>query len=208
MNAFDAPTVDTWREWLERHHDSESEVWLIFHKKHTGKPSVAYTDALDEALCYGWIDSLIKRIDANRYARKFTPRKAESKWSSVNIKRYAELRAANRLKEPGLARCPDGRPIADGARAYKLNTVPAYIAKAIKHPRIAACTWPGLILQSATKRDRSAWRKRSKCCAPERNRAFEERPPVNRWARSIDDRPLGEELLDARTDLVGEPLTI
>jgi uncharacterized protein YdeI (YjbR/CyaY-like superfamily) len=132
MKAFDAPTVDAWREWLERHHDSESEVWLIFHKKHTGRPSVAYKDALDEALCYGWIDSLIKRIDADRYARKFTPRKVESNWSSVNIKRYQELKTANRLKEPGLARCPDGRPIADGARAYKLNHVPEYIAKAIK----------------------------------------------------------------------------
>ena len=66
------------------HHASESEVWLIFHKQHTGKPSVAYKDAVDEALCYGWIDSLIKRIDDDRYARKFTPRKADSNWSTAS----------------------------------------------------------------------------------------------------------------------------
>jgi len=139
MKTFDASTVDTWRGWLERHHASESEVWLIFHKKHTGKPSVTYKDALDEALCYGWIDSLIKRIDADRYARKFTPRKLESNWSSVNIKRYEQLKAANRLAAPGLARSPDGRPVVDGVRAYKPNVVPGYIAKAIKKDDKA---WP------------------------------------------------------------------
>jgi uncharacterized protein YdeI (YjbR/CyaY-like superfamily) len=132
MKTFDASTVEQWREWLESHYDSESEVWLIFHKKHTGKPSVAYKDALDEALCYGWIDSLIKRIDADRYARKFTPRKAASNWSSVNIKRYKELKAANRLAAPGLTRSPDGCKVVDGARAYKPNAVPDYILKAIK----------------------------------------------------------------------------
>ena len=85
-------------------------------RQHTGKPSVAYKDALDEALCYGWIDSLIKRIDDDRYARKFTPRKAESNWSSINIKRYNELKAAKKLAAPGLARSPEGRPVVDMAR--------------------------------------------------------------------------------------------
>ncbi len=101
---------------------------------HTGKPSVAYKDALDEALCYGWIDSLIKRIDDDRYARKFTPRKAESNWSSINIKRYNELKAAKKLAAPGLARSPEGRPVVDMAPA---DRVPAYIEKAIKLERDA-----------------------------------------------------------------------
>ena len=129
MKTFDARTRERWRRWLAKHHASESEVWLIFHKKHTGKPSVAYKDALDEALCYGWIDSLIKRIDDDRYARKFTPRKAESNWSSINIKRYNELKAAKKLAAPGLARSPEGRPIVDGASSAN---VPAYIEKALK----------------------------------------------------------------------------
>jgi uncharacterized protein YdeI (YjbR/CyaY-like superfamily) len=129
MKTLDAHTVERWRQWLQANHDSESEVWLIFHKKHTGKESVAYKDALDEALCYGWIDSLIKRIDDDRYARKFTPRKPGSNWSSINIRRYNELKAAKRLAAPGLARSPDGSPVVDMPRP---TSVPAYIEKAIR----------------------------------------------------------------------------
>ena len=63
MKTFVAQTADQWRKWLDEHHDSESEVWLIFYKLHTGVASIAYQDALDEALCFGWVDSLIKRLD-------------------------------------------------------------------------------------------------------------------------------------------------
>ena len=76
MKTFDARTLARWRKWLADHHHADSEVWLIFHKQHTGKPSVAYLDAVDEALCYGWIDGLVKRLDEDRYARRFTPTKA------------------------------------------------------------------------------------------------------------------------------------
>ncbi len=130
MKTFDARTRERWRSWLAKHHASESEIWLIFHKLHTGKPSVAYKDALDEALCYGWIDSLIKRIDDDRYARKFTPRKAESTWSSINIKRYAALKAAKKLAAPGSSAVPEGRPVVDMARGR--TGCPPYIEQAIK----------------------------------------------------------------------------
>ena len=63
LKTFDARSCEQWREWLARHHESESEVWLVFHKRRTGRPSIAYDDALDEALCFGWIDSLIKRLN-------------------------------------------------------------------------------------------------------------------------------------------------
>jgi uncharacterized protein YdeI (YjbR/CyaY-like superfamily) len=129
MKSFDARTRARWRLWLAKHHASESEVWLIFHKQHTGKPSVSYDDAVDEALCYGWIDSLIKRIDDDRYARKFTPRKADSNWSTANLKRYAALKADNRLADPGIARSPEGRPVVDAPRR---TTIPAYIETALK----------------------------------------------------------------------------
>ena len=122
MKTFDARTRERWRRWLAENHASEAEVWLIFHKKHTGKPCIAYTDALDEALCYGWIDSLVKRIDDNRYARKFTPRKPESNWSSINIKRYNALKAAGKLAAPGRARSPEGRPVVDGPAPDALPT--------------------------------------------------------------------------------------
>ena len=114
MKTYDAGTRKRWRAWLAKHHATESEIWLIFHKKHTGKPTVSYSDALDEALCYGWIDSLVKRIDNDRYAQKFTRRRADSNWSTANLKRYAALKAANRLAAPGIERSPDGRPIVDG----------------------------------------------------------------------------------------------
>jgi uncharacterized protein YdeI (YjbR/CyaY-like superfamily) len=136
MKTLHVETLDQWRDWLDEHHASESEVWLIFHKLHTGIVSIAYKDALDEALCFGWVDSLIKRLDDRRYARKFTPRRADSRWSAVNRKRYFELKAAGRLKQPGIERPPTDR--AYGPRPARLqmpSKLPAYIRAALKrHP--------------------------------------------------------------------------
>ena len=101
MKTLLVRTLEQWRDWLAEHRASEPEVWLIFHKQHTGVASIDYKDALDEALCFGWVDSLVKRLDDRRYARKFTPRRADSRWSAINRKRYAQLRAAGRLKRPG-----------------------------------------------------------------------------------------------------------
>ena len=146
MKTFDARTIERWRAWLAKHHASEPEVWLIFHKQHTGKPSIAYDDALDEALCYGWIDSLVKRIDDDRFARKFTPRKADSNWSTANIKRYTALKASNRLAAPGIARSPDGRPVVDGPPPDSLPT-PAMrgdVQKALKKDAAAWSTFEDL----------------------------------------------------------------
>src|SRR6185503_4721711 len=109
LKTFDARTAEQWRRWLADHHDSEGEVWLLFHKHHTGRTSIAYEDAVNEALCFGWVDSLIKRLDDERYARKFTPRKADSRWSTSNRKRYAQLKASGRLMTPGLNRAPTDR---------------------------------------------------------------------------------------------------
>ena len=80
-------TLAQWRSWLARHHDSVPEVWLIFHKQHTGVASIDYQDALDEALCFGWVDSLVKRLDDRRYARKFTPRRPDSRRESEALRR-------------------------------------------------------------------------------------------------------------------------
>ena len=106
MSAKPLETVDVrnrqaWRKWLEEHHASCSEIWLVFHKRHTGITSVLYDDAVEEALCFGWIDSLVRRLDDDRYARKFTPRKANSRWSTSNRRRYAELEARGLLAAQG-----------------------------------------------------------------------------------------------------------
>jgi uncharacterized protein YdeI (YjbR/CyaY-like superfamily) len=131
MKTFDPRTLQRWRKWLADHHDSETEVWLIFHKKHTATPSVAYLDALDEALCYGWIDSLVRRLDDDRYARKFTPRKAVSKWSEINRRRYAELEKAGRVRAAGKARSPATGASYDSI-THVPEKIPASIAKGLK----------------------------------------------------------------------------
>ena len=135
MKTFFAQTADQWRDWLAEHHDSESEVWLIFHKLHTGTASITYADALDEALCFGWVDSLVKRLDDRRYARKFTPRRADSRWSTTNRKRYAVLKASRRLKQPGIERSPTDRGYAPRPRFKMPSKLPPYIQTALrKHP--------------------------------------------------------------------------
>jgi uncharacterized protein YdeI (YjbR/CyaY-like superfamily) len=136
VKTFVAQAVEQWRQWLDEHHDSESEVWLIFHKQHTGVPSIAYVDARDEALCFGWVDSLVKRLDDSRYAIKFTPRKANSRWSSINRQRYAALKASGRLTPSGIERAPTDRSYGPRPPRYQLPaTLPRYIQAAFrKHP--------------------------------------------------------------------------
>jgi uncharacterized protein YdeI (YjbR/CyaY-like superfamily) len=138
MKTFLAQTADQWRDWLAEHHDSESEVWLVFHKLHTGVASIDYQDALDEALCFGWVDSLVKRLDGRRYARKFTPRRADSRWSTANRKRYAELKASGRLKPAGLNRAPTDRTYGPLPPRFELpSKLPHYIQTALRKRPVA-----------------------------------------------------------------------
>jgi uncharacterized protein YdeI (YjbR/CyaY-like superfamily) len=125
-----------WRAWLAAHHDQETEIWLVFWKKHTGRPCVSYEDALDEALCFGWVDSLVRRLDDNRYARKFTPRKPKSNWSAINRRLFARLVRDGRMTAAGLTKGPppdtaDAEAAAD-AGARNPAEVPAYIESALR----------------------------------------------------------------------------
>lgn len=86
-NQLYLPTRSEWRQWLSKNHAGVKVIWLVYYKKHTGKPSIPYDDAVEEALCFGWIDSTIKRIDDERYMQKFTPRNLKSEWSDLNIRR-------------------------------------------------------------------------------------------------------------------------
>jgi uncharacterized protein YdeI (YjbR/CyaY-like superfamily) len=99
MNAFKTLYVSTreeWRRWLEKNGTKESVIWLIFYKKHSGKRSLPYSDAVEEALCFGWIDSIIKRFDDEKYIQKFTPRQEKSTWSTLNVRRVREMIKAGR----------------------------------------------------------------------------------------------------------------
>ena len=102
MEQLHADSIEEWRSWLSRNHDREPGVWLVFRKKGKGPVPFGYQEALDEALCLGWIDSLLKRIDEQTYMRKFTPRKASSTWSDRNKIRVEELILEGRMKTHGM----------------------------------------------------------------------------------------------------------
>jgi uncharacterized protein YdeI (YjbR/CyaY-like superfamily) len=118
-----------WRTWLEKHHASSPGIWLVYYKPHTGIAGVEYDDSVCEALCFGWVDSLIKRLDDDRYARKFTPRKPAGKWSESNRKRWLKMKRAGLLAPAGIAATPVG---SQKASPPNIPDLPAYIAKALK----------------------------------------------------------------------------
>lgn len=104
VSMFYARDRNAWRAWLEQNHASEPDgVWLVYYKPHTGKPTIGYDDSVEEALCFGWVDSLIRKLDENRYARKFTPRKEDSNWSESNRQRVERLIEQDLMTEVGLA---------------------------------------------------------------------------------------------------------
>jgi len=100
---------NAWRRWLAVNHDKASEIWLAYYKRGTGKKSVTYEEALDEALCYGWIDSTVRALDRERYIQRWTPRKPGSIWSAKNKKSLARLSAEGRMCEPGLAKVREAK---------------------------------------------------------------------------------------------------
>lgn len=129
LETVDIRTRREWRVWLRKNHKTSPGVWVVCHKEHTGLPSMPYEDFVREALCFGWIDSLIKRLDDDRYARKVTPRKPASKWSDLNRRRWAELNAAGLLEAAGRAAAPGGNSYAPKPVIPEL---PAYIGEAFK----------------------------------------------------------------------------
>jgi uncharacterized protein YdeI (YjbR/CyaY-like superfamily) len=97
------PTPAHWRAWLEEHHEDEAELWVGLYKRESGRPSISWPEAVDGALCFGWIDGIRKSVDAISYAIRFTPRKPRSVWSAVNVRRANELSAKGLMHPAGLA---------------------------------------------------------------------------------------------------------
>jgi uncharacterized protein YdeI (YjbR/CyaY-like superfamily) len=103
MNTLYAKNRTEWRRWLAKNAAKSDEVWLVYYKKDSGKPRVPYDEAVEEALCFGWIDGKVNKIDAACYAQRFTPRKPSSKWAPSNIRRMQRLIADGRMTPAGLA---------------------------------------------------------------------------------------------------------
>ena len=112
-DAIHFPTVAEWRAWLEEHHATAPEVWVLTHKKHTGVPSGAWADAVEEALRCGWIDGLVRRVDEDRFVQRWTPRRPTSRWSQINVATVERLTAEGRMTPAGLetalAAAPEAR---------------------------------------------------------------------------------------------------
>ncbi|HEY0142130.1 MAG TPA: YdeI/OmpD-associated family protein [Thermoanaerobaculia bacterium] len=96
------PSAEAFRKWLTRHHASASELWIGFWKVDSGRSGMTYKEAVDEALCFGWIDGIRKKVDEASYTNRFTPRKPRSNWSQINIRRIAELQAEGRMHPAGM----------------------------------------------------------------------------------------------------------
>ena len=131
MISKEAPTADATffsspaalRKWFDRHHETAGMLWVGFHKKHTGEPSVTWPEAVDEALCVGWIDGIRKSIDENRYKIRFTPRRRSSIWSAVNIARVGALEKEKRMRPAGRAAFAQRRENRSGIYAYEQRPI-------------------------------------------------------------------------------------
>jgi uncharacterized protein YdeI (YjbR/CyaY-like superfamily) len=96
------PTRREWRAWLAKNHDKEKDIWLVYYRKETGKPRISYNDAVEQALCFGWIDSTVKKINEEQFAQRFTPRKKNSSLSQANRERIIKLVAQKKMTQAGL----------------------------------------------------------------------------------------------------------
>lgn len=101
MATFSPRTRAAWRLWLKKNHAKKREVWLLSYKKHTGKPSLPFQDALEEALCFGWIDTKVRRVNDDRYVTRYTPRQPKSQWSTTNVNLYRKLERAGLMTAAG-----------------------------------------------------------------------------------------------------------
>jgi uncharacterized protein YdeI (YjbR/CyaY-like superfamily) len=149
-------TPSDFRKWFETHHASETELWVGFYKKDSGKASITWPQSVDEALCFGWIDGLRKSIDDLSYKIRFTPRKARSIWSAVNIKRAGELVAENLMRPAGLKAFAAREENRSGIYAYEQRSaeLPDQYGKKLKQDPAG---WKFFQAQPASYRKAASW---------------------------------------------------
>jgi uncharacterized protein YdeI (YjbR/CyaY-like superfamily) len=127
-----------WRRWLEKNHDGSAGLWLEFVKAHTGRRTFSYVEAVEEAICFGWIDTTVRRIDDDTYIQRFTPRSNERNWSKINIERFERMEAEGKMTDAGRARRA-AKLLRPQKRLLAGDPVPEFIAAALdKHPKAKA----------------------------------------------------------------------
>jgi uncharacterized protein YdeI (YjbR/CyaY-like superfamily) len=143
QDTFFAADRAAWREWLAAHHRERTQVWLVIHKKHVQEPSVSYDEAVEEALCWGWIDGLTNRWDERSYAVRFTPRKPASVWSESNVARVERLIAEGRMTPAGMALVDEAkrRGTWDHAASGRFDITPPDLRAALEDAPAAAARW-------------------------------------------------------------------
>lgn len=154
--TFFATPAD-FRTWLEEHHDKNQELWVGYYKKGTGKPSITWPESVDEALCFGWIDGLRKRVDEESYMIRFTPRRATSTWSAVNIKRGEELIALGRMRPPGRKAFEKRTAEKSGTYAYEQKENAKLDAIQVQQFRANPQAWEFFQAQAAWYRKAAIW---------------------------------------------------
>ena len=136
---FDSP--EAFYAWLEQNHETESEVYVGYWKKHTGKPSLTWSQAVDQALCFGWIDGRVNTIDGDRHRQRFTPRKPDSNWSKVNVEKVAKLREAGLMRPAGEAAFERRREDRTGVYSFERGEDPVLDPDQEKRFRANAKAW-------------------------------------------------------------------
>lgn len=127
MNPIYFTSAAEFRHWLERHHATATELWVGLYKKSSGKSGITYREAVDEALCFGWIDGLLRSIDALSFMQRFTPRKLGSIWSNINVGHVGRLKAAGKMHPAGLAAFEARKPERTGIYSFE-SKVPAKLS--------------------------------------------------------------------------------
>jgi len=146
-DVLDLPDVAAWEAWLEAHHDSAPEVWLRIAKKGSALATLSIGDALDGALCFGWIDGRRRGLDDVSFLQRYCPRRARSSWSQVNVEKVAALVAAGRMRPSGLAEVEKARADGRWDAAYERQStagVPDDLAAALAADPVAAATFDAL----------------------------------------------------------------
>jgi uncharacterized protein YdeI (YjbR/CyaY-like superfamily) len=135
------PQAADFRRWLGQHHADTPELWIGFFKKSSGKVAMTYIEAVEEALCHGWIDGIIKRVDADSYMHRFTPRQPRSIWSNVNVARVEKLIAAGRMHPAGLAAYAARDPTRTGVYTFETKQPAALPAAATRRFKSHRQAW-------------------------------------------------------------------